>query len=52
MLRKTLYTASPLAALAAAAMILSAQAPAGAPLGGGKGQLPAADHCPDQAGIV
>ncbi|MEO5926529.1 MAG: MBL fold metallo-hydrolase [Bryobacteraceae bacterium] len=37
MLRKIFVIASPLAALAAAAMMLSAQAPAGAP-GGGKGK--------------
>ena len=38
MLRKVFVIASPLAALAAAAMMLSAQAPAGAPAGGGKGK--------------
>jgi len=38
MLRKIFVVATPLAALAAAAMMLSAQAPAGAPAGGGKGK--------------
>jgi cyclase len=38
MLRKIFAIATPLAALAAAAMMLSAQAPAGAPPGGGKGK--------------